>query len=123
MKKVTFFSGSSQVMRRGFITINQKPSRRALEVSIITCCKEIQGAIISRQVDIDHLLGFSGAILETYVECGTTVKRTAYCDMLQRGLKCAVHSKSKGDCQRASCCCTTMFDPILQTTCWKPSGN
>jgi hypothetical protein len=31
------------------------------EASIITHCKKIQEATISRQVDVDHLLGFSRA--------------------------------------------------------------
>jgi hypothetical protein len=44
-------------------------------------------------------------ILETYLEHGTAVTSATYCDMLQRGLKPAVHSERKGDCQRASCCC------------------
>jgi hypothetical protein len=33
----------------------------AVEAFVISCCKEIQDATISRQVDVDHLLGFSRA--------------------------------------------------------------
>jgi hypothetical protein len=36
-----------------------------------------------------------GPILETYLECGTTVTSATYCDMLQRGLKPAVRSKRR----------------------------
>jgi hypothetical protein len=34
--------------------------------------------------------------LQTYLECGTTVTRAAYCDMLKRGLKSATCSKRRG---------------------------
>jgi hypothetical protein len=36
-----------------------------------------------------------GSILETYLECGKTVTSATYCDMLQRGLKPAIHSKGR----------------------------
>jgi hypothetical protein len=58
-----------------------------------------------------------GPILKTYPEQGTAVTRTAYCDMLHRGPKHAIHSKREGDYQRASCCCTTVHDAILRPTC------
>jgi histone-lysine N-methyltransferase SETMAR len=37
-----------------------------------------------------------GPILETYLECGTTVTSATYFDMLQGGLKPAIHSKRRG---------------------------
>jgi hypothetical protein len=37
-----------------------------------------------------------GPILETYLECGTTVTSATYCDMLQRGLKPSIHSERRG---------------------------
>jgi histone-lysine N-methyltransferase SETMAR len=37
-----------------------------------------------------------GPILETYLERGTTGTSTTYCDMLQRGLKPAIHCKRRG---------------------------
>jgi hypothetical protein len=37
-----------------------------------------------------------GPILETNVGHGTTVTIATYCDMLQRGLKPAIHSKGRG---------------------------
>jgi histone-lysine N-methyltransferase SETMAR len=51
-------------------------------------------ATISRQVDFDHLLGFSRAY-----SCGlrgTTVTSATYCDMLQGGLKPAIRSERRG---------------------------
>jgi hypothetical protein len=32
-----------------------------MEATVIPCCKEIQDATISSQVDVDHVLGFSRA--------------------------------------------------------------
>ena len=37
-----------------------------------------------------------GPILKTYQEHGTTVTSAMYCDMLQRELKPAIHSKRRG---------------------------
>jgi hypothetical protein len=37
-----------------------------------------------------------GPILETYLESGTTVISATYCDMHQRGLNPAIHSKRRG---------------------------
>jgi hypothetical protein len=41
-------------------------------------------------------LDSQGPILETYLERGTTVTSAIYCDMLQRELKPATHSKRRG---------------------------
>jgi hypothetical protein len=49
-------------MKTGFTTINQIQTEvHAMKAPIISCCKEIQDATIGRQVDVDHLLGFSRA--------------------------------------------------------------
>jgi hypothetical protein len=67
-----------------------------MEASIISSCKEIQDATTSRQADVDHFLGDSGPILETYLEHGTTVTTATYCDILQGGLKPAIRYKRRG---------------------------
>jgi hypothetical protein len=63
MKKVTTFcSGSSQVMKPwSALSTRNQVEEHAMEASVISCCKEIQDATISRQVNVDHLLGFSRA--------------------------------------------------------------
>jgi hypothetical protein len=61
VKKVTFCNGSSQVMKPGSpLSTRNQAKEHAMEASVISCCKEIHDAIISRQVDVDHL-GFSRA--------------------------------------------------------------
>ena len=67
-----------------------------MEASIISCSKEIQDATVGRKVDVDRLWDSHGPILETYQKCGTTVTSATYCDILQRGLKPAIHSKRRG---------------------------
>jgi hypothetical protein len=47
-----------------------------------------------KQVDVDHLLRFSRAY--SWDLRGTTFVSATYCDVLQRGLKHAVHSKRRG---------------------------
>jgi hypothetical protein len=37
-----------------------------------------------------------GPILKTYLECGTTATCETYCEMFQRGVKPAIHSKTRG---------------------------
>ena len=66
-----------------------------MEASIISCSKEIQDATVGRKVDVDRLLGLSRAYLEIYQERGTTVTSATYCDILQRELKPAMHSKRR----------------------------
>jgi hypothetical protein len=61
-KVITFCNGSSQVMKPGFTTVKQKPSRRTCNGSIcISCCKEIRDITINRPFDVDYLRGFSRA--------------------------------------------------------------
>jgi hypothetical protein len=62
-KKVTTFCiGSSQLMKPGFTSSTRNQvEEHAMKGSIISCCKEIQDTCIGRQVDVDHLLGFSKA--------------------------------------------------------------
>jgi histone-lysine N-methyltransferase SETMAR len=63
-----------------------------MEVSVISCCKEIQNPTIGRQVEVNIFWDSQGPILETYLEHGTTVTS----DMLKRGLKPAICSKRIG---------------------------
>jgi hypothetical protein len=67
-----------------------------MEASIISCCKEIQDATISRQVMLSIFWNSQGHILEAYLERGTTVTSATYCDMFQGGLKPAIRSKRRG---------------------------
>jgi hypothetical protein len=62
-KVTTFCNGSSQVIKSGLATINTRNQAEghAMEASVIFCGKEIQDITISKQVDVDHLLGFSRA--------------------------------------------------------------
>jgi hypothetical protein len=61
-KVTTFSSGSSQVMKSSFTTFNQKASGRVCNGIIRhLLLRRNQGAIIDRQVDVDHLMGFSRA--------------------------------------------------------------
>jgi hypothetical protein len=45
-------------MKPGFNTVNQKAAEEHAKEESVTCYKEIQ---YCRQVDVDHLMGFSGA--------------------------------------------------------------
>jgi hypothetical protein len=61
-KKLTVFcNGSSQAMKPVFTTANQRPSEEHAREASVLCCKEIQDATFLRQVDFNHLLGFSRA--------------------------------------------------------------
>jgi hypothetical protein len=67
-----------------------------MEASVISCCKEIQDATIDRQVMLTTFWDSQGPILETYMECGTTVTSATYREKLQRGLKPAIHPERRG---------------------------
>jgi hypothetical protein len=54
-----------------------------------------------------------GPILETYLECGITVTSATYCDIFQRGLKPAIHSKRSGRLSEGM----TVPVPILRPAC------
>jgi hypothetical protein len=73
-------------MKPAFITINQKPSRRARNGSI-------HHLLLQRNSKHDHLLGFSRAY--SWDIHGTTVSAT-YCDMLHRRMKPPICSKIRG---------------------------
>jgi hypothetical protein len=50
------------MMKQGSLLLTRNQAEEhAMKGSIISCCKEIQAATIGRQVDIEHLLGFSRA--------------------------------------------------------------
>jgi hypothetical protein len=58
--------------------------------------KEIQDTTISRQVDVEDLLGFSRTYSSDLPGMWRAIISAAYCDIIQRRLKPALHFKRKG---------------------------
>jgi hypothetical protein len=94
----TFCNGLSQVMKPGFITVKQKPSRRARNGSIrhLLLQRNLKTLPSADKLMLTIFWDSQGPILETFLEHGTTVTSATYCDMLQRGLMPAICSKRRG---------------------------